>query len=62
MKGNFVDLGFFDECIETSKEVDEGDVINGKYCYAGLAIPLNLDDIIGQNAAEINASKKVINV
>lgn len=39
LRGNVVDLGFYDECVEIRHEVDE-DVIHGKYCHAGLLIPL----------------------
>lgn len=38
LKGNVVDLGFYDQCLEIRHEIGEG-VINGKYCHAGLLIP-----------------------
>lgn len=38
-QGNRVDEGTFDQCVNIHKKLDIGDV-KGKYCYAGLAVPL----------------------
>lgn len=39
MKGNVEDLGFYDECVDISHEIED-DTIKGRYCYSGLILPL----------------------
>lgn len=38
-QGNRRDVGTYDQCVNIYKKLDVGEV-KGKYCYAGLAIPL----------------------
>lgn len=40
-QGNRRDEGTYDQCVNIYKKLDVG-VVKGKYCYAGLAIPLSL--------------------
>lgn len=48
MKGNREDLGFYDECVGISQEI-ENDTIQGRYCYAGLILPLPNISLIEQD-------------
>lgn len=45
MSGNFDDMGFYDQCVDISKEVDQ-EHIKGKYCYAGLQIQLSNSSLV----------------
>lgn len=51
--GNTIDMGFFDECMSTAEELGN-ESVNGKYCYAGLVIPLI------QNASDSLVEEQVI--
>lgn len=53
LRGNTLDLGFFDECVEISHEFDD-DVLIGKYCLSGLIIPLS-NSTASTSAANANA-------
>lgn len=39
LRGNVVDMGFYDECLDVAGNVNEL-LIKGNYCYGGLMIPL----------------------
>lgn len=39
LKGNVIDMGFYDECVDIAKNVNNL-LIKGKHCYGGLMIPL----------------------
>lgn len=43
-QGNRVEMGNYDQCLNIHEELETGTVINGRYCYSGLAIPINVTD------------------
>lgn len=48
MSGNIDDMGFYDECVDIAKEVNK-EYIRGKYCYAGISIPLSNASLVLNN-------------
>lgn len=53
MKGNTEDLGFYDECVDIMHEIED-DTIKGRYCYAGLVLPLpNISLIVSQKRMQV---------
>lgn len=40
-QGNTLDFGFYDDCLAITHETND-DVIHARYCYAGLAVPVDL--------------------
>lgn len=54
MKGNREDLGFYDECVDISQEIED-DTIKGRFCYAGLILPLpNISAVTQQRRLQVN--------
>lgn len=53
-QGNSMDMGMFDQCLNISETIDAVK-IRGKYCYAGLALPLsNISLDIQQPVQQVN--------
>lgn len=59
MKGHIMDMGFFDECLDISEETEDGDIIKGRFCNLGLAVPLTLDNTTETDNLPLNVSDKV---
>lgn len=54
MRGNTNGLGFYDECLDVQQEI-EGDTIKGRYCYAGLIVPLpNITAMTSHKRLQVN--------
>lgn len=58
-QGNNLDLGTYDQCVNVLERLEFGD-IHGKYCFAGLIVPLvNNSDATPSNFDNVvNANKK----
>lgn len=41
MKGNMIDLGVYDECVNINHKL-ENDTIKGRYCYSGVSVPISI--------------------
>lgn len=50
MKGNNIDMGFYDECLDVSQKFEEDDELIGRYCFGGLAIPVKIMSILNNQA------------
>lgn len=49
LRGNRIDMGLFDECVQIRHETDD-DIIKGRYCFGGLIVPLTESD----NSSDVN--------
>lgn len=60
MKGNSIDLGFYDQCLDVSEEFEESYEIVGRYCSFGFNLPLSLTSKSVKASTSTNLSLEVI--